>query len=54
MESAEYAKPFQVQFSERGFEEIAVALQAVFFTAKSPREALQDIQTRIEKYRLIK
>ena len=53
MESSEYARPFQVQYSERGFEEVAVGFQAVFFTGKSPREAMEDIKEQIEKYRLV-
>ena len=53
MESAEFAKPFQVEYSERGFEEVVVAFQAVFFTGKSPEAAMKDIKTQIEKYRLI-
>lgn len=52
MNSAEYARTFQVEFSERGFEEMVVAMQAVFFTGKEPREAMEDIKTRIEKYSL--
>lgn len=52
MESAEFAKPFQVQYSERGFEEVVVAFQAVFFTGKSPRDAMNDIAKQIEKYKL--
>lgn len=53
VESAEFARPFQVQYSERGFEEAVVALQAVFFTGKSPREALVNVKKRIEKYKII-
>ena len=53
MESAEFAKPFQVQYSERGFEEIVVAFQAIFFTGKEPRKALEDIEEQIKKYRLV-
>ena len=34
MESATFARPFQVQYSERGFEEVVVAFQAIFFTGK--------------------
>lgn len=52
MESLEFARPFQVEYSERGFEEIVVALQAVFYAGKSPREALTDIAPRIKKYKL--
>ncbi len=52
MNSAEFARTFQVEFSERGFEEMVVAMQAVFFTGKDPREAMEDIKTRIEKYSL--
>ena len=53
MESAEYARPFQVEYSERGFEEIVVAFQAIFFTGKSPREAMEEIEPQIKKYRLV-
>ena len=53
MESAEFARPFQVQYSERGFEEVVVAFQAIFYTGKSPREAMEDIETQIQKYRLV-
>ena len=53
MESAEFARPFQVQYSERGFEEVVVAFQAIFFTDKSPRDAMEDIEDQIEKYQLI-
>ncbi len=52
MQSAEYARTFQVEFSERGFEEIVVAMQAIFFTGKEPRQAMEDIKSRIEKYSL--
>ncbi len=52
MESAEYASTLQVEISERGFEEISVALQAIFFTGKKPLEAMENIKPRIEKYSL--
>ena len=52
MNSAEYAKTFQVEFSERGFEEMVVAMQAIFFTGKEPERAMNDIKARIEKYSL--
>ena len=32
MESADFAYPFQVEYSERGFEEVVIAFQAIFFT----------------------
>ena len=53
MESAEFARPFQVKYSERGFEEIVVAFQAIFFTGKEPRAAMEDIKQQIEKYRVV-
>ncbi|MEM6724302.1 MAG: ABC transporter substrate-binding protein [Bacteroidota bacterium] len=53
VESAAFARPFQVQYSERGFEEVVVALQAVFFTGKEPRQALEEVAKRIEKYKII-
>lgn len=53
MESAEFARPFQVQYSERGFEEVVTAFQAVFFTGKPPREAMEEIKGQIEKYKLV-
>lgn len=53
MESAAFARPFQVQYSERGFEEIVVAFQAIFFTDKAPRKAMEDIANQIKKYRLV-
>ena len=52
MESAEFARPFQVQYSERGFEEVVVAFQAIFYTGKAPREAMEEIEAQIKKYRL--
>ncbi len=52
MNSAEFARTFQVEYSERGFEEMVVAMQAVFFTGKEPRQAMEDIKLRIEKYAL--
>ncbi len=52
MEAMEYASPFQVKYSERGFEEAAVGVQAMFFTEKSPRQSMIDIAERIEKYKL--
>ena len=52
MKSADFAKTFQVEYSERGFEEMVVAMQAIFFTGKEPREAMEDIKLRIEKYSL--
>jgi len=52
MESAEYARPFQVEYSERGFEELVIAFQAIFFSGKTPKEALEDIKDQIEKYKL--
>ncbi len=54
MESAEFALPFQVEYSERGFEEIVVAFQAIFYTGASPREAMEDIASQIKKYKLVK
>lgn len=54
MESAEFARPFQVQYSERGFEEVVVAFQAIFFTGKAPRQAMLDIEEQIRKYKLVK
>ena len=53
MESAEFARPFQVQYSERGFEEVVVAFQAIFYMGKSPRQAMEDIESQIKKYRLV-
>ena len=53
MESAEFARPFQVQYSERGFEEVVVAFQAIFYTGKEPRQAMNDIAEQIEKYSLV-
>ena len=53
MESAEFARPFQVQYSERGFEEVAVGFQAIFFADKSPREAMEEIAEQIKKYQLV-
>ena len=53
MESAEFAQPFQVQYSERGFEEVVVAFQAIFYTDKAPRKAMEDIEAQIKKYRLV-
>lgn len=52
MESMEFARPFQVEYSERGFEEAVVALQAIFYTNKKPRQAMKDIAKRIAKYKL--
>ncbi len=52
MESASYARTFQVEFSERGFEEVIVAMQAIFFTGKEPKQAMEDIKARIKKYGL--
>ena len=54
MESAAFARPFQIQYSERGFEEVVVAFQAVFFTGKSPREAMEESKQQIAKYSLIR
>lgn len=53
MESAEFARPFQIQYSERGFEEVVVAFQAVFFTGRSPKEAMEESKEQISKYSLI-
>ena len=53
MESADFARPFQVEYSERGFEEVVVALQAIFYQGKDPKEAMENIKKRIEKYRLV-
>ena len=53
MESAEFARPFQVQYSERGFEEVVVAFQAIFYAGKEPRKAMEDIANQIKKYRLV-
>ena len=52
MESAAYARPFQIQFSERGFEEMVVAMQAIFYTGADPYTAMNDIKGRIERYKL--
>ncbi len=54
MESAEIARPIQVEYSERGFEEVVVAMQAIFFQDKPPAQAMADIKKRIEKYRLVR
>ena len=53
MESAEFARPFQVEYSERGFEEVVIAFQAIFFTGKSPKDALEEIEDQIKKYKLV-
>lgn len=53
MESAEFARPFQVEYSERGFEEVVIAFQAIFFTGKSPKDALEEIEDQIMKYKLV-
>lgn len=53
MESAEFARPFQVQYSERGFEEVVTGFQAIFFTGKPPREAMEEIKEQIKKYKLV-
>jgi len=53
MESAEFARPFQIEYSERGFEEIVVAFQAIFYTGKAPRDALNEIAEDIKKYKLV-
>ena len=53
MQSAEFARPFQVQYSERGFEEVVIAFQAIFYTDKEPRKAMEDIESQIKKYKLI-
>ena len=52
MEAMDYARPFQVRYSERGFEEASVGVQAMFFTDKSPRQSMIDIADRIAKYKL--
>lgn len=52
MSSADFSRTFQVEYSERGFEEMVVAMQAIFFTGKEPRQAMEDIKLRIEKYAL--
>ncbi len=52
MSSVDFARTFQVEFNERGFEEMVVAMQAVFFTGKEPRQAMEDIKDRIIKYEL--
>lgn len=53
MESAEFARPFQVEYSERGFEEVVIAFQAIFFTGKPPKDALEEIEDQIKKYKLV-
>lgn len=53
MESAEFARPFQVEYSERGFEEVVIAFQAIFFTGKTPKNALEEIEGQIKKYKLV-
>jgi multiple sugar transport system substrate-binding protein len=53
MKSVEFARPFQVQFSERGFAETDVAMQAIFFTGSDPKEAMEKIKARISKYESI-
>ena len=52
MESAEYARPFQVQYNERGFEEVATAFQSIFFLGTPPKEALEAIESQITRYRI--
>ncbi len=54
MESAEFARPLQVQYSERGYEEAGVGMQAIFFTEVPPRKAMEDLAKRIKKYKLVK
>ena len=45
--------PSRCNYSERGFEEVVVAFQAIFYTGKSPREAMEEIESQIKKYRLV-
>ncbi len=52
MESAEFAKTFRVEFSERGFEEIVVAMQDIFYNGRDPKDAMKSIEKRILKYSL--
>ncbi|MBX2877793.1 MAG: ABC transporter substrate-binding protein [Saprospiraceae bacterium] len=54
MESAAFARPFQVEYSERGFEEVVIAFQAIFFMGKSPKDALEEIEDQIKKYKLVR
>lgn len=52
VESAEFAHPFQVSYIERWFDESQTAMQAVFFTGREPKAALEELEERIRKYKL--
>ena len=53
IESAEFALPLQVKYSERGYVESGTAMQKIFLGGKEPRQAMIDLAKRIEKYRLV-
>jgi len=52
IESAEFAKVFQVKYVEIWYDASQAALQSVFYLGQSPREAMAELQARISKYKL--
>lgn len=53
MESAEFARPFQMTYSERAFEEVVIGFQSIFYADQSPRDAMNEIAEQIKKYKLV-
>jgi len=50
--SAEFARLFQVTYVERWYDEAQATMQEVFFLKEDPAVALNKLKTRIEKFRL--
>ena len=50
--SAEFARPFQVSYLERWYNDSNSMLQSIFFTGKDPEEALKELELSLTKYRL--
>ncbi len=52
MESAEFARVFQVNYQERWYDEGQTAMQKVFFLDVPPAEAMAELKQRLEKFKL--
>ena len=52
MNSVEYAKLYKINLKERWFDESEAMMQSVFYKGRDPKEALEALAKRLEKYKL--
>lgn len=52
IESAEFARVFQVDYVERWYDEGQTAMQKIFFLNVTPADAMAELQRRLEKYKI--